>query len=246
MQFESAEKIDCQIFNSPKSAVLLIAGQSNAANYVEKRGLNKFGDKIFNYFNGECASAKDPLMGADGDLGSTWIRLANRLIESNKFDRILLVPVALGGTSMIRWDINGDLNKVLEDQFSRLKSEKISVSHFLWVQGEADRDKSSRYQKDLRVKYFDALVSLNHMSKNYFNSSAMYIVITSRCKKLEKPAEHIRWAQTEFVHTYSNPSVNQGPDLDLIIGKLYRNDNCHLTDFGSDRFANEWFSIIAK
>ena len=50
------------------TAVLLVIGQSNAANYQGQRQQSQ-DDRVVNFSAGHCYRAASPLLGADGDLG---------------------------------------------------------------------------------------------------------------------------------------------------------------------------------
>ena len=96
----------------PRTAVVFVAGQSNAANYGEKRQTTAFGDRVVAFFDGACALAASPLLGADFNEGESLTPMADALIRSGRFDRVVLAPVAVGGTEIARW-VDGDLAPVL-------------------------------------------------------------------------------------------------------------------------------------
>lgn len=245
-QFARAQRLDCTEFSKGRAAVIIVAGQSNAGNFVQRKGINKHGPAIANYFAGECKVASDPLMGAHGELGSPWITLANRLIESGKYDRILLVPVVFGGTSMTRWRSGGDLRLILEHQMRRLKLERLPVTHILWTQGEADRIEGSIYRRDNGDNYLRELLSLAAATSKYTNAT-LYVTLTSSCIDRVSshlgPAPEIRRAQEKVVSATNN--VRQGPDLDNITLPGDRYDGCHLSEQGATKFVNEWVAILA-
>ena len=56
------------------TAVLLVIGQSNAANYQGQRHQSG-DDRVINFSAGHCYRAASPLLGADGELGETWTLL---------------------------------------------------------------------------------------------------------------------------------------------------------------------------
>src|SRR6187402_2032485 len=49
-----------------RTAVLLVLGQSNAANYAGQRYRSNFGTRIVNFFDGQCFVAASPLLGSTG------------------------------------------------------------------------------------------------------------------------------------------------------------------------------------
>lgn len=243
--FSNAKSVSCSAFAQKSSAIIIVAGQSNSGNYAETKGLNSHGENIANYYSGQCRVASDPLMGADGDSGSPWIRMANKLVDMRKFDRVLIVPVSVGGSSMARWRQGGDLRFVLETQIKRLNALGIPATHVLWVQGEADRFQTSRYRLDGGVRYHDDLLDLAGMVTE--NTAAkFYITLTSSCTNDPKAAREIKWAQKEVILSLNNGRVLQGPDLDKIKSKGDRYDACHLSDQGVGKFADGWIKILVK
>jgi len=94
------------------TAVLLLIGQSNAANYQGQR--HRSGDdRVINFSAGHCYRADSPLLGADGELGETWTLLGTKLIQSGLYRTVILIPAAVGGSAIHRWADGGDLNKMM-------------------------------------------------------------------------------------------------------------------------------------
>ena len=73
----NTSKILLKNFQDNKGFVLLILGQSNAANYASKLFSTK--NKIYTFYDNEVAQAKDPLKGASGTKGNIWIPFSNEL-----------------------------------------------------------------------------------------------------------------------------------------------------------------------
>jgi hypothetical protein len=242
-KFLAAQKIKCSEFADPGSAVIVVAGQSNAANYVETEESNHHATKLGNFFAGKCAVASDPLMGADAELGSLWVRLGNELIRSRKYERVLIVPIALGGTSMDRWRTGGDLNKMLEGNLSYLSAQKLPVTHFLWVQGEADRLLTSPYRKDRGVSYLKGLESIVDLVHKYSHAQ-IYVAQTSMCADSAAPAEEILWAQGQIMVT--RQGVLRGANLDAVWNAGDRYDNCHLTTSGAKKITTQWVAALTS
>ena len=85
----------------PRTAVIFVAGQSNVANYGERRQATAFRDRVFAFFDGACTIAGSPLLGADSHEGESLTPMADELIRSGRFDRVVLAPVAVGGSRAI-------------------------------------------------------------------------------------------------------------------------------------------------
>ena len=94
------------------TAVLLVIGQSNAANYQGQRHQSG-DDRVINFSAGHCYRAASPLLGADGELGETRTLLGTKLIQSGLYRTVILIPAAVGGSAIHRWADGGDLNKMM-------------------------------------------------------------------------------------------------------------------------------------
>ena len=94
-------EITCPIQDA-KTAVLLLVGHSNAANYHGQRHQSA-DDRVVNFVDGRCYRAASPLLGADGQRGETWTLLGNKLVQSGLYHTVILIPAAVGGSSVRRW-----------------------------------------------------------------------------------------------------------------------------------------------
>jgi hypothetical protein len=97
--------VSCAISGArSRTVVILIAGQSNAGNhgggdpYVARDQVDNF-----NLKDGLCYHAADPLLGTTAEGANFATRLGDLLIDAGAFDRVILVPIAVGGTTMEEW-----------------------------------------------------------------------------------------------------------------------------------------------
>jgi hypothetical protein len=159
-----------------RTAVLLVLGQSNAANYGGQRFASKHGDKIVNFFDGQCYVAASPLLGSSGTKGEYWTQLGNHLIESGKFDTVVIAPMAYSGSAVKRWARGGDLNAVLVDTLSKIKAEGHAITHVLWNQGEID------YVVGISEDaYRERLLSMIDTLRGEGVTAPVYLSIASKC-----------------------------------------------------------------
>src|ERR1700721_677242 len=63
------------------TAVLLVAGQSNAANSQGQRYQSP-DDRVVNFSEGHCYRAASPLLGADDQRGESWTLLGTKLVRA--------------------------------------------------------------------------------------------------------------------------------------------------------------------
>ena len=94
-------EIPVQTFRRERGlAVILAIGASNLGNEGDPEGLFEpaHGVYNFNFLNGKCYVAMDPLLGTTLDRGNVLTRLGARLVSLGFYQRVLLIPVAHGGT----------------------------------------------------------------------------------------------------------------------------------------------------
>lgn len=74
-------KVDCaSIYDEQKSLVIMTYGQSMAANAVPTRYTPR--NNVYNFFNGGCYIASDPLLGTSAEWGSIWSRLGDKILDT--------------------------------------------------------------------------------------------------------------------------------------------------------------------
>lgn len=223
-----------------KTMIALVFGQSNAANngkvpYTPRHA------SVLNYYGGKLYIAKDPLFGNTNIGGSVWTHLGDMLIDSGLYDKVIFIPIAVGGSAIERW-VSGDCHEKLEKTLQELAAQHIRVTHILWHQGETDNllnTPAAKYKEQLGA----ILQTLRKsQSADFYVSLASY---HPSC--ITKPLgvdSIIRKAQKEFIN--ENKGVLLGPDTDTLIYAIYRYDSVHFSDFGLDAFAKLWFRSIKE
>ncbi len=239
-QFEKRDPGDRTAVSWPSVAkgrtmVALVLGQSNAANSGETQAGESPG--VYEFYRGRMYAARDPLLGADGDGGSVWMRLAARAIDRGAYDTIVLVPLAAGGSEIQRWTPGGDLHPRLLSVVDEARGAQLQFTHVLWHQGEADamRGTTARaYEERFRL-----LVSALRARGV---TAPIYVARASRCAR-HHPSDEIRQAQQALVERADG--VFAGPDTD-ILGFGDRYDGCHFTTEGLERAAVLWLQAILQ
>jgi hypothetical protein len=199
--------------------VLLVTGQSNAANY----GSSRAAAAGFTFFRGSCYPASDPLPGSSGTRGSMWTRLIPLLHTDRP---ILLVPVAIGSTRIEEWGPGGMLNDMLVMAVNRLHDQGLKPDFVLVVQGESDATVGT-LPADYRRFAAEFLKSL---------PGRRYMALASRCKY--GPNQGIRAAQLGAI---ADAGAMRGPDLDAVTA---RQDGCHFDDEGLRSAAQAWANVL--
>lgn len=221
---------------TPRTIVAFVFGQSNAAN----QGGQKYSgasDSAVNFSEGKFYRAQDPLLGAYWIGGSVWTPMANKLLEAKVSDSVILIPAAIGGSSVADWRQGGRLHAMFLDRLESAKKSNLAVTHFLWHQGEADNPAINpagfaEYDRSMR-----AIIAL---TKQYFPRSKFFVARASRCLIGGTTSTQLQRVQTDLAKI---PGVYLGPNTDEI-GFEDRYDDCHLSASGLEKHSDGWVSAI--
>jgi Carbohydrate esterase, sialic acid-specific acetylesterase len=223
---------------TPRTAVFLIAGQSNAANSAAQRHQTRHPDRVLNFISGRCYAAASPLLGATGFAGEPWTLMADELIDTGAFDRVILAPVAVGGSTVAQWAKGGALNTSMIPLIQDLVTH-YRVTHVLWHQGESDfalKTDPVRYKEEF-LSFADTLRA-NAVDANIFVSTA------TRCLPGWSEPNAIQAAQQELAA--DGPRFEAGVDTDKLLSAEDRYDDCHMADSGEVKTARAWAAFLSE
>lgn len=228
--------------NDGKTMIALVMGQSNAANNG-KVPYTPHNVSVLNYYKGKLYTAKDPLMGNTSTGGSVWTHLSDMLIDSGLYNKVIFIPVAVGGSSIDCW-VSGDCSERLKQTLMTLKQQQIQVTHIFWHQGETDN-----LLNTTSAQYKERITTILQTVRKYNQTANFYVSLASyHPSAIAKPLgvdSVIRKAQKEFIN--ENKGVLEGPDTDTLIHAIHRYDSVHFSDFGMKAYAQLWLnSIINK
>lgn len=137
-----------------RTAIVLMAGQSKLVN--TSLGLyTPTSTKVenFNFDDGGLWLAVEPLLGCFGSDGNFMTRAADKLIVSlGTFDRVVLVPVAVGSTPVEDWVAGTALNQRILVACRRLRNLGMPVTLGVWDQGENNLTVPGPTELDYRTK----------------------------------------------------------------------------------------------
>jgi hypothetical protein len=220
----------------PDAAVILAMGQSNAGNYGETRYRPVQPVINFNWADGKCYRAEDPLLGSTGDRGSVWTRLGDALVESGRFRQVVIVPIGVGGSSVRDWaGPHGPAQRAVQAQ-EALARVGLHVTYVLWHQGEADYE----MHKDVYSRLFERMTEY---IRSHGISAPVFVATATVCNNTG--AAQIREAQRELPYKLAN--VYAGPDTDALDSIYDRRDNlCHFSDRGLALHARMWRDVILR
>jgi lysophospholipase L1-like esterase len=221
-----------------RTMVALVLGQSQAANQVQERFVG--GKGVFNYLRGRCYQAVDPLLGTGGDKGNVWTLVATDLVAQGRFDAVILVTIAIGGTSIAQWAPGGRLNAHLMDAVTAI-APVFPFTHVFIAQGETDF--LSQTPPDAYFRDFAALIG--SIRKGGLDVPVFVAIESGFCDAGATPAQPgnpIAQAQKRIIATQDG--VHLGADMDAVNALSDRYDGCHMTGSGARKLAKLWTEAI--
>ena len=229
-------EITCPV-QDKETAVLLLVGQSNAANYQGQLHQSA-DDRVVNFVNGRCYRAASPLLGADGQKGETWTLLGNKLVQSGLYRTVILIPAAVGGSSVRRWAKGGDLNAMLVAVIGEVKA-RYTITAVLLDLGATDfalRTPEDRYRSDLK--------SLIDTVRAQGVHAPFFI---TRCS-VGGPdwTEDNPVARAQASLADSRNAVFDGPNTDRDVTPFDRYDGYHFGASGQEKFASAWMRLLRE
>ena len=228
------ERVDCRSLAGPDTAVLLTLGQSNAANEAALDPIDAPGAYNFNAFDGRCYQAEDPLLGTTGVGSSVWTRVAAALVADGTFARVVVAPIAVGGSSVKRWAPGGDLDDRIAATLRSLEATGLPPTHVLWHQGETDvRMPGAEYGEHFRA--------MLEAARADGLDAPVFVAQASICKN--QGSDELRRAQRELAQL---PGVHEGPNTDALDRFRWRRDLCHFSGPGLDAHARAWVDVLRR
>jgi len=230
--------VPCSDGGPLRPLVIVTLGQSNAANHG--RGLYAPTHRVdnFNLYDGKCYKAVEPLLGSTGQGGNFATRLADMLIERRLADRVVLAPIAMGGTTVEQWAIEGLFNRRIAASIRRLYDAGLAPDFILWHQGEGNAARGDVNGRQYRKNLLEVVASFRTYSVN----APFFVALATRCGEAAHPnAVNVREGQRTT--TIGQLGIFVGPDTDLI-GTEHRYDACHMSESGLMLHATAWADIL--
>lgn len=231
-------------FNNEEFTVIFVFGQSNSANYGQTKYEPK--EEVYNWFDGNISKAKDPLKGADGNGGSVWGRLGDKLITSKLAKKVLIIPIGIGSTTVADWSEDGIYYNRIISTVLKLKRQNIDIDFILWHQGESDNLENTPTED--YIYYFES-IRLAFLNKEV--EAPIFVSIASyhpnenslRNKKFGSDVE-IQRAQESLIKKHQNLFL--GANTDKLDKSYYRFDGVHFSVLGLEKHAELWLDILKK
>lgn len=224
---------DIAAIPAPRRLVIVVAGQSNAANHGHPPA--RAGAGVYAYHEGRLYPASDPLPGGTRFGGSIWTRLGAKLMLTGDYDAVVFAVNAVGSTPASDWAPGGPLHPRLSATVGGLVAAGLPPDFFLWHQGETEGWSPSASGID----YLDTIKSLLASVRGL--SPATTCVVARATFGADIPGNaQIRAAQTRAA---TLPGAIPGPDLD-VLREEYRSDGVHFNQTGLEAAADLWLSAL--
>lgn len=142
-------QVSCGLVTGERTATLVFVGQSLSVNEVPTvRAIAQSRNHQINIYDGQCYQTKEPLLGVNvsggavTDARGTWMSvLADNLIAHGYVDRVVIVPMAVGSTTVAMWADDSTepyLANNVGTVARRVRDAGLSCTAIHWGQGESD------------------------------------------------------------------------------------------------------------
>lgn len=224
------------------TGVFIIAGQSNACNITPSASTLSHGANIhnLNVYDGGLYSGADPLIGCQNvptrGPGNVFTRMADKLITDGKYTNVVLIPIAIGATTVHSWVADITLNQKIIVAARRAAAINLPVKAFLWMQGEIDNANGTS-----QVSYAADLASVIAIPRNA-GFSAPWLI--GKCTwNLGTSSAAVQAAQAGIIN---GTTIFAGANTDSLTGTAVNRqaDNTHLSDAGAVSAGNLWAAAI--
>jgi hypothetical protein len=240
-------QVECP-FQARDTGVLLIIGQSNAANFGQKKFTTQYPSHVVNYFEGRCYVASFPLLGAEGH-GSEFVTpLADQLISKGTYTNIVIIAAGVGGSPISRWRRHGDINDFLISLIEEVQTialikkvqTKFRITDVIWHQGESDG--SLKTTAKVYVSSFHSL--LGTLTERKVTALILVSIATRWCSAGAKwtEANSVAIGQRMLI---DNKRIFLGADTDKLVELKDRYNSCHFSESGQIKTAEAFADSIS-
>ena len=238
------KRVACHVAGA-REIMLLTFGQSISANHGEAPYTPHGNVVNFNPNDWLCYAAVDPLLGAtaggDNHTGSIWGYLCDGLLETKRWDRCIIAPIAQGQTSVKDWAPGGGQYRLIREAIARMHASGLTPTALLWGQGE--QDAIGTPDPAVYEKRFNAMAD----AIRPYAHAPLLVAVETTCdfNLINEPTRVAKRAAEQKIEEAQRAVVNPaagifaGPDLDRI-GQDGRWDSCHLNVSGLKAAAAAW------
>lgn len=219
-----------------RTLTFVCAGQSNIANACNVPYAPTNVGKVLNLnvWDGALYRYQDPVLGASASVACWLGRLGDKLIDADRCDRVVFATIGMGASFVIEHTPGQPENSKIMAAIERCRALSLSISAFMWMQGEADNGNTS--QADYTTRLQSVIATPREMGEDapwYIAQCTLFNNVTSA---------PIRAAQAAVVN---GADVLAGPDIDTLTG-ANRWDDTHLSGTGANACADLWMTSLAS
>ncbi len=216
----------------PKTAVILILGQTNAGNHAALGTPRAPQADVINWSQSRCYLASAPLLGATGQASEPWTQMADQLLASEQFDAVILAPIVILNSSISRWVPGGDIDQYLVQDVRALQNQ-YRTTHVVWLQGESDFIAGTP-EEDYRTSLLSVVKTLRSVGVR----APIYISTATRCDTPWKADNSVAMAQTAVLNADNH--IVSGVNMDQLLADDDRVEACRLSAKGAHTTATAW------
>lgn len=230
-----ADIVACATVAPPGTLVILALGQSSAANHGQAQPPAR---RVAMLTDQGCLWATDPLPGATGRGGSTWLHLPAALAAWPDVPPVLLSVLAIESTSIADWtQAHSPLRARLLQHLGRMAEQGYPPAWVLWDQGAADAMRHTTPEA-----YKAGLETLAGLVRSNAPSARILLAPTTLCRN--GAALQLHEVVSRLVA--ADPRFGPGPLLDTVIPATERYDGCHFSAAGLRRAADAWARALQR
>lgn len=230
------QEIDLKDIDKDGLMVVLTLGQSHSANFGDHK--YKCKEKVYFFYDGKFYLAKDPLLGADGDKGSVWTRLGDKIVAHDLFGTVLFIPIGSGGSTIDMWRPGTCLHKRILKSLKGIDEYGLEITHVFWHQGSSD---SWDHSIDKALKYEQSFLEIVSSLRSYGIKAPVFICQSTY--SYGNSDHFIREVQKDLANNHE--MIFEGPDSDSIACR-YRYDGVHFSKEGLEILSDLWLEKIIE
>ena len=219
---------------SDDTGIYLTYGQSNSTNGGELGYIVR--NEVYQFILGSTFDYKDPSLGVNGDGGSVWGMVGDKLIESEFHNKVIFANSGYGGKRMTDLKEGGYFN-FLVFNYIQLMKKYGRVDGILFHQGESDNN-----SEGIKNYYNDFSEFISNLNKNGI-VVPVYLSRASLCSKNHPTNGSLIKIQNQLIIDFD--IIREGPNTDLLSSRSYRlEDYCHFSLEGYDKFSDMWVESL--
>jgi hypothetical protein len=162
------------------------------------------------------------------------MRLADKLIAGGKAARVLICPIAMGGSSIAHWGADGQHTDRIITICERLRLHGLTPTWIIWQQGESDHNTQMGVYSQRLLDTIGVFRAQGVNCRFYITTSTMLNGNISA---------NIQTAQSVVVNNADN--IFQGPNSDTLCpAATHRTDNTHYNTTGGDTIATAYANLL--